>query len=77
MVKEINEITIDKINDLVGIWSNLFESSIVKQNIKKLVSHVESFHAEVFEETAERQRNICSRIKGTSRMMIGYINSAN
>lgn len=60
---EIRQLTDDSMAGLVSIWMELFDSDIVRQNLVKLVGHVNQFYQEICEETAQRKETIQKKIE--------------
>lgn len=64
VVQKINEKSIDRLDDLIKLWSTLFEKDIVIQNVKKLVYHVDELYGDIYDESSNRQKKIIQNIKG-------------
>lgn len=59
---DIQKLTESNMAYLVNTWQLLFDEEIVRQNIIKLVEHVQQFYLEILEETNTRQKTIQMKV---------------
>lgn len=62
IIKRTSEIVAQKIDVLVDLWQNLFESEIGQEHLKKLTEHVDDFFSDIISETESRKKAIKERI---------------